>query len=170
MSSEVRQLTPVRLPPGRARLATKPVVTASQATITTGTVRVTFFAAMIASSPAAMMTSTLASTNSRAKRGSSPAAHPRNDIPPQPPGLRCIRVRSDDSGKKCATGMQRQSPDNRLSKPFHRLCKSRTEARKEQGGREKRNPRSSLSIEVESSESHSIFSLLFLERPHSITS
>jgi len=38
--------------------STKPVVTASQATMTIGTVRVAFLAATIASSPIAMMTST----------------------------------------------------------------------------------------------------------------
>src|SRR5882724_6140868 len=71
-SSEVIQVTPVRLPPGRARLTTKPVVTASQALMTIGTVRVAFLAATIASSPIARMTSTFASTSSRARRGSSP--------------------------------------------------------------------------------------------------
>src|SRR5882757_895413 len=76
MSSEVIQVTPVILPPGRARLATKPVVTASQAIMTIGTVGVAFLAATIASSPIAMMTSTFASTSSRARRGSSPGRPP----------------------------------------------------------------------------------------------
>src|SRR5215510_6469556 len=51
-------------------------------------------------------------------------------------------------------GAEAQITDFR--KPFPRLCKSGTEARKEQGGREKGNGRSSLLIELESSESHSV--------------
>src|SRR5262245_23614221 len=58
----------------------------------------------------------------------------------------------EHSGRNC--GPEAQITDFR--KPFPRLCKSGTEARKEQGGREKRNRRSSFLIELESSESHSV--------------
>ena len=90
-NSEVIQVTPVRLPPGRGRLTTKPVVTASQATMTIGTVRVAFLAAKIASSPIAMMTSTFASTSSLARRGgNSPDFRQQSGIPPPPSHLRDI--------------------------------------------------------------------------------
>ena len=58
---------PVRLPPGRARLATKPYPTASPLVKTIGIVDVAFFAARAA--PPATITSTLRPTRSAANAG-----------------------------------------------------------------------------------------------------
>ena len=66
-----RKLTPVRLPPGRLRLATKPAATGSKpVTKTTGIVVVAAFAAWIEMSPPIVtMTSTRRLTKSAAKAG-----------------------------------------------------------------------------------------------------
>ena len=71
--------SPVTLPPGRAKLSTKPVPTGSPATAKTiGMTDVACLAATIAEFPDVTMTSTLRRTYSAAisaKRSSSPSAH-----------------------------------------------------------------------------------------------
>jgi hypothetical protein len=63
-------VVPVRLPPGRARLGTSPVPTGSATpSITMGIIVVAFFAARIAGSEDARMTSTLSATSSTASAG-----------------------------------------------------------------------------------------------------
>ena len=65
----LRSVVPVMLPPGRARLVTKPLATGSFATaMTIGIVRVAFLAARVAWLPATMMMATLRSTSSLASR------------------------------------------------------------------------------------------------------
>ena len=70
---------PVTFPPGRERLATRPVPTGSPATgKTIGMTEVACFAASAASVPTAKMTSTLTRMNSAvisAKRSGRPSAH-----------------------------------------------------------------------------------------------
>ena len=62
--------TPVTLPPGRARLATRPLPTGSPAPgVTIGTLAVAFFAARAAGVPDARIASGLASSSSAARRG-----------------------------------------------------------------------------------------------------
>jgi len=61
--------TPVMLPPGRAKLATKPALTGSPASMTMGIVVVVCWAARVASVLGAMMTSTWSRTNSAARSG-----------------------------------------------------------------------------------------------------
>ena len=70
VSSGVMYVTPVTLPPGRARLATKPSVTGSPLPVKTmGIVEVAFFAGR-ADPPVAAITSTLRATRSAANAGS----------------------------------------------------------------------------------------------------
>jgi hypothetical protein len=66
------KLTPVRLPPGRARPATRPIATGSlEEWKTIGIVEVAFFAASDdASPPSVTITSTLRATRSAANAGS----------------------------------------------------------------------------------------------------
>ena len=64
------ELNPVRLPPGRARLGTRPVPTGSPtATMTSGTTVVAFFTASDAGVPAVTITSTLSAIRSRTSPG-----------------------------------------------------------------------------------------------------
>jgi hypothetical protein len=64
-------VTPVMLPPGRARLATMPRRTGSSpVAITTGMVLVAFFAASAATVPLVTSTSTLRAISSRNSAGS----------------------------------------------------------------------------------------------------
>ena len=64
------QDTPVMFPPGRARLATNPVVTGSMAaTMTIGSSAVACFAAWIAGVPLVTMTFTFRRASSAAKPG-----------------------------------------------------------------------------------------------------
>jgi hypothetical protein len=68
--SVVISLMPVRLPPGRAKLATKPVPTGSPTPVKTiGIVEVALFAACAAGVPPATITSTLRPTRSAAIAG-----------------------------------------------------------------------------------------------------
>jgi hypothetical protein len=71
--------SPVMFPPGRARLATRPVATGSTtAAMTTGFVRVASLATRIAGTAAVTMTSTLSRTGSAASPGTRsyfPSAH-----------------------------------------------------------------------------------------------
>jgi len=71
ISSPTRKLIPVRLPPGRAKLATKPAGTGSVPAVKTiGIVEVAPFAANAAAGPPlAVIRSTLRLTNSAAKPG-----------------------------------------------------------------------------------------------------
>jgi len=71
ISSLAMTLTPVRFPPGRARLATRPSLTGSPPPKKTiGVVEVALFAARIAVALAAAITSTLRPTSSAANAGS----------------------------------------------------------------------------------------------------
>jgi hypothetical protein len=76
-----RATLPVRLPPGRARLATSLVATGSSVVMATiGMDPVAFFAAFAATVPAVMMTSTFAPTSSEANwdtRSAPPSAYGR---------------------------------------------------------------------------------------------
>ena len=80
---------PVMLPPGRTRLATRPVRTGSPATNTIGMTDVACLAARTGGVPDVRMTSTLSRTNSAAisaKRSLRPSAHTRS---------RCCALRSN---------------------------------------------------------------------------
>jgi len=69
-SSAAMVLKPVTLPPGRARLATRPIATGSPPLKKTiGIVEVWLFAASTAASPLAAITSTLRPTRSAANAG-----------------------------------------------------------------------------------------------------
>ena len=71
VSPSLSMLTPVRLPPGRARLATSPSPTGSAPLLKTiGIVEVAFFAASAESGLPAIIKSTLRPTKSAAKAGS----------------------------------------------------------------------------------------------------
>ncbi len=71
LSSEERNDNPVMFPPGRARLAMRPVPTGSSlSTITMGIVVVACLAAWIAGVPFATITSTGSRTSSAARAGS----------------------------------------------------------------------------------------------------
>src|SRR5215510_11454842 len=79
--------TPVRLPPGRARLETRPVRSGNAVRLKTiGMVVVACFAARLAGVPAVQMTSTLSSTSARASRSSRGVtlcpARLDSDVPP----------------------------------------------------------------------------------------
>src|SRR5437762_14091822 len=67
-SSTARKLTPVRLAPGRARLATKPGSTASPTLKTIGIVEVALFAASAEGTEVATIASTLRATSRRRMR------------------------------------------------------------------------------------------------------
>ena len=72
VNSSVSKLTPVRLPPGRAKLATKPNSTRSPPSLKTiGIVEVApFSASAVGGPPVETITSTLRLTSSAAKAGS----------------------------------------------------------------------------------------------------
>jgi hypothetical protein len=105
-NSSEKEVTPVMLPAGRARLDTRPARTGSPLiAMTIGTRRVAAFAANAAASPSATMTSTLALTSSMtrpASRSSFPAADRVRSvmfaavIPPI--GVRWTRKRLANSG------------------------------------------------------------------------
>ena len=68
--SGATELSPVRLPPGRARLGTRPVPIGSPtATMTSGTVVVAFFTASAAEMPAVTIASTFAAMSSATNTG-----------------------------------------------------------------------------------------------------
>src|SRR5437867_3308141 len=98
-SSGEMRVSPVRLPPGRARLVTKPEATGSATTVmTTGMVLVACATARMAGVEPTTMTSTLRRTSSAARpgrRSSRPSAH-RNSIamlrPSTYPSSRRLRV------------------------------------------------------------------------------
>src|SRR5262249_54860814 len=101
---------PVALPPGRARLSTKPAPTGSTTfTNTIGTMRVACSNGPTAGLPVAKMTSDLSATNSAAylrRRSSSPAAHRvliwmfRPSVQPN-----CMRPRRNAALRACPTGL-----------------------------------------------------------------
>ena len=99
------RLTPVRLPPGRARLATRPIATGSPSVWkTTGIVEVACFAASAeASPPSVTITSTLRPTRSAAKAGSRSSGPPPSDIRSQRFVPRRSRFRSAPRGKRRAS-------------------------------------------------------------------
>ena len=80
----VKTLTPVRLPPGRLKLSTRPVLTGSApVTNTIGMVLVAAFAAADAGASRATITATPRLT-------SSPASEVNGCIDPQPSAIRCL--------------------------------------------------------------------------------
>src|SRR5215472_10020071 len=70
ISSTLIRLTPVRLPPGRARLGTRPRSTGSPTLKACGIVEVALFAASAEGSPSAAITSTIRPTKSVTNEGS----------------------------------------------------------------------------------------------------